>query len=184
LHAVSSGFKPKAAFRGLPPQTETEIDRWLKQLCGNGNEQFVVQAGERLVGHAVLCLAADKTEAELTLFVHQEFRGYGLGRSLVLGALHFACKQRHLKRVWMKVETANPLAQSALEKAEFHARDLNDLFHPELEMERVLQCDHCREEACVVFNSALPFSVPLPAGVVPTHDSGWGNHHSSPNDLP
>ncbi len=154
-------FEPKAVFHGLPPMEWSETGKWLKQL-NLDSEQFVSEVGDRIVGHAYLKVAPDKPEAEMGVFIHQDFRGFGLGRALVLGMLNYGCKEMHLKRVWIRVDNSHPFVREVLERIGFYARDLNEVFRMELEMERPSSCEHCRGEKCLVFNAPLPHIVSVP----------------------
>jgi RimJ/RimL family protein N-acetyltransferase len=155
-------FEPKGEFGGLPPVTLSETERWLRAVWYNGYHHFVVESGARLVGHAILHEVAGKREAELSMFVHQDFRGLGLGRRLLLGVLNHACKQLHLHRVWVRVHEANATVQEDLERAGFQTTDLNDIFKAEFEMGRALNCAECKGEQCIIFTKGLPVTVAMP----------------------
>src|ERR1051326_3973505 len=81
-------FEPKESFCGLPPSTWRETEEWLRELNKHQHPQFIVEIGERIVGHAFLELTVDKREAELRLFILQDFRELRLGRTLLLCVLH------------------------------------------------------------------------------------------------
>ncbi len=93
LMAMYESFEPKGAALGLPPRCNTE--HWLDQLSAYPN--LVLLAEGRVVGHAVLC--PEGNSAEVAVFVHQRYRGLGLGRKL-LGALLDEARRRSLRRVW------------------------------------------------------------------------------------
>jgi hypothetical protein len=86
----------------------------------------------------------------------------GLGRRLLLGVLNCACKQLHLNRVWVRVYEVNATAQEDLERAGFHATDLNDVFNAEFDMERESNCHECKGERCAIFTKGLPVTVAMP----------------------
>lgn len=161
-------FEPKEVYDGQPPLALADIETWLKEFLHDDFVQFVVEIGDRIVGHSVLHLSRDRTEAELMLFVHQEFRGLGLGRALFLGTLNHGCKHLRLDRVIVKIDTANPIAQGRLERVGFRARDLNKAFQMEGKMERPSNCPKCKAERCQIFNTPLPTWVRLPQGVLAT----------------
>jgi RimJ/RimL family protein N-acetyltransferase len=155
-------FEPKECYRGLPPMTTSEIERWLRQLCHAGDVQFVIDIGVRIVGHAVLHLSPSQTEADLMIFVHQDVRDRGLGKRLLLGTLHYGCKTLCLDRVKMNVHSANPIAQEELEHIGFHATDLNRIFELEYDMERPSHCAECKGERCVIYGKPLPVAIEVP----------------------
>ncbi len=86
-------FDPKGAALGLPPRKDPE--RWLDTLSDFSN--FVIKAQGRVVGHAVLCVEEDA--GETAVFVHQDWRGQGLGK-LLLKELMAEGRRQGLRRVW------------------------------------------------------------------------------------
>ena len=93
-------FEPKGAAQGLPPRHDPE--RWLAGLSEYPN--FLAIVGGRLVGHSVLCTDGDT--AEIAVFVHQDFRGRGLGKRLLAEMIHEA-RRLELRRVWGVTELDN-----------------------------------------------------------------------------
>ena len=107
LAAMYRSFEPKAAAFGLPPRDHPE--RWLDSLSGYPN--FIAVAQGRVVAHAVLC--PEGSSAEVAIFVHQDFRGRGLGKQL-LGELINEAHRLDLQRMWAVIEPANvPMARLA-----------------------------------------------------------------------
>jgi RimJ/RimL family protein N-acetyltransferase len=156
-------FEPKGEFQGLPPRSLELIRRWLSALIEMGDEQFVIEVGERIVGHSMLCFAHDKTEAELAVFLHQDFRGLGLGRKLLLGTLNYGCKQRELDRVWLSVQGCNPRAQHLFESVGFNMFGERSPLQWELDMTRRSHCVQCKGDACAIFSETLPQVIRGPA---------------------
>jgi RimJ/RimL family protein N-acetyltransferase len=155
-------FEPKGAFQGLPPQTLAQIRSWLRMLCETGDAQFVVETGNRIVGHSMLCVSKDKKDAEFAIFLHQSYRGLGLGKKLTLGTLNFGCKQLELERVWLSVQGSNPVALRLFEDVGFRDTTQGEPLRWELEMERPSHCARCKEDKCIVFGRGLPLVVTLP----------------------
>jgi RimJ/RimL family protein N-acetyltransferase len=152
-------FEPKGEFQGLPPRTSPQIKKWLSQLCECGFYQFVIEVGDRIVGHAALCPSQRKTEAELAIFVHQDYRGYGLGKKLLLGTLNFGCKKLELARVWLFVMGSNPVALHLFESVGFRPGRDGDPLAWEIEMERPAHCTKCKGNKCTIFGEAFPIIV-------------------------
>lgn len=93
-------FEPKGACLGLPPHKDCE--GWLDHLSAYSN--FLALADGKVVGHAVLCPEADA--AEIAVFVHQAYRGRGLGRRLLRELIQEA-QRLGLRRVWGLTEYDN-----------------------------------------------------------------------------
>ena len=162
-------FEPKGEFQGLPPRFVSQIKRWLAQIRERGFYQFVIEVGDRIVGHAMLCPSPRKTEAELAIFLHQDFRGYGFGKKLLLGVLGVGCKKLELERVWLFVTGSNVMALNMFEEVGFRPGRGGDPLAWELELERPSHCAQCRGEKCAVFGAAFPITVEAQA-----HDVAHG----------
>jgi RimJ/RimL family protein N-acetyltransferase len=117
LLGMYRGFKPLGLALGLPPRTEESrvdwIDRTLEQHINLGT---FASAGE-LVGHCFLALSSIR-EAELTLFVRQEFRRQGVGTELIRRALECAAR-KNLHRIWALNAAENLAVQGLLERSGF-----------------------------------------------------------------
>jgi GNAT superfamily N-acetyltransferase len=95
LEAMYAAFEPKAEALGLPPLHAEDTARWLEGLSSFPN--FLAWEGDRVVGHGAVC--ADGDSAEVAVFVHQDFRGRGIGRRL-LNELIAEAQRLGLRRVW------------------------------------------------------------------------------------
>jgi L-amino acid N-acyltransferase YncA len=93
-------FEPKGASLGLPPRINQ--DAWLARLACHFN--FVLELEGRLVGHGVLC--AEDSSAEVAVFIHQEYRGAGLGK-LLLAHMVEEARRLGFRRVWGVTELDN-----------------------------------------------------------------------------
>ena len=167
LFEMYSQFEPKGEFQGLPPRNASQIKKWLNQLREQGFYQFVVEVDDRIVGHAALCPSQRKTEAEVAIFVHQDYRGRGLGKQLLLGTLGFGCKKLELARVWLFVMGSNSVALRLFEEVGFRPGRGGDPLAWEIEMERPSHCAKCKGEKCVIFGEAFPMTVAARAHCAP-----------------
>lgn len=102
LVAMYLSFEPKGAALGLPPRKD--VESWLDRLSAYPN--FVALAEGRVVGHAMLCPEGDS--GEVAAFVHQDYRGLGLGSKLLRELIDEA-RQRGLHRVWGVMDPDNVL---------------------------------------------------------------------------
>ena len=152
-------FEPKAAFQGLPPRSERLIRRWLDGLAKNASISFVAETGGRVIGHSMLCPASEKSDVELAIFLHQDFRGLGLGKKLLLGTLNYACKRLQVRRVWLSVQGSNLRALNLFKKVGFKSVDGDELSRWEIELERPLSCEPCLGDRCSVFGESVPLEV-------------------------
>ncbi|HEV2387431.1 MAG TPA: GNAT family N-acetyltransferase [Candidatus Acidoferrales bacterium] len=100
LLAMYQGFEPKAASLGLPPHSQ--LEQWIAGLAPFLN--FLAYADGKLVGHAVLCPEGDA--GEVAVFVHQDFRGRGIGRRLLATLLEQA-RRMGLRKAWGMTEPDN-----------------------------------------------------------------------------
>jgi len=100
LAEMYRNFEPRGAAQGLPPRHDPE--RWLAGLSLYPN--FLAIVDGRLAGHSVLCTDADA--AEIAVFVHQDFRGHGLGKRLLAEMVHEA-RRLGLRQVWGVTELDN-----------------------------------------------------------------------------
>jgi GNAT superfamily N-acetyltransferase len=100
LRAMYQTFEPRPASLGLPPRAR--IDEWLDRLASSVNFQALVDG--KVVGHAVLC--PENGTGEVAVFVHQDYRGRGIGRQL-LTTLVEEGRRLGLRRIWGMTELDN-----------------------------------------------------------------------------
>jgi GNAT superfamily N-acetyltransferase len=100
LLAFYSSFEPRPASLGLPPAHNLET--WLDRIAPQPN--FLALVEGRLVGHALLY--PQNSKGEVAVFIHQEFRGRGLGRKLLLEVIAEG-RRRGLHRIWGVTEADN-----------------------------------------------------------------------------
>ena len=102
LARMYESFEPKRAALGLPPLDNQ--GEWLTEIKAACGVHWVVAVEAEIVGHGTLC--SDNESAEFALFIHQAFRGQGLGAEL-LGAMLEHARRRKLCRVWGITESDN-----------------------------------------------------------------------------
>ncbi len=109
-------FEPKREAQGLPPPDVPRIERWLREIEVKSRLLIALSRG-RIVGHAILC-PISATAIEFTIFVHQDFRGEGLGTIMAQRAL---CVAGHLgfKYVYLTTEFSNLAAVRLYRKLGF-----------------------------------------------------------------
>jgi L-amino acid N-acyltransferase YncA len=130
LDIFYDSFEVKGAALGLPPRTAELQRQWLDSLMPFHN--FVVLDGERVAGHATLC--PEVYTGEVAVFIHQDYRGYGLGRRL-LQALIAEALDLHLRRIWGVAEPDNlPMLRLAASCGFVPSREAGEFF---LELENL-----------------------------------------------
>lgn len=93
LVAMYQSFEPRGAALNLPPQKLPQ--RWLERPAACAS--FIAALEGRTVGHAVLLAIGDT--GEVGVFIHQDFRGRGLGKRLLTEIIS-AARHMGLRRVW------------------------------------------------------------------------------------
>ena len=113
------GFEPLGSAMGLPPTNEERRVDWIDRACALGqqiNLGAFSPAGD-LVAHCFLAVSGIH-EAELAIFVRQEYRRRGLGSELVKRALECAAGEKR-QRVWAVVGVEDLLVQRVLTRNGF-----------------------------------------------------------------
>ena len=122
LVAMYLSFEPKGISLGLPPRKEPE--RWLDQVVRYPN--FVVCVDGRIVGHGVMC--PEGTRGEVAVFIHQDYRGRGLGKRL-LGVMINEARRLGLRQVWGITEYDNvPMLRLAYSLGFVHGSDPREFY--------------------------------------------------------
>ncbi len=125
LVEMYESFEPKGEAFGLPPRKDP--GRWLDSLAPYPN--FLIRMEGRVVGHGVLCVEGEK--GETAIFVHQDYRRHGVGRSL-LEALIAEGRRLGLKRVWGMMDLANVVMLRLAESVGFTPATEQGILHMDL----------------------------------------------------
>jgi GNAT superfamily N-acetyltransferase len=115
LEEMYNTFAPLGAAQGLPPYHAAQRTEWLAKLREGIN--FVVLLDQKLAGHLAL-LPVGKA-AEMTCFVHQDFRRRGLATALVQAAVEEAGAAGY-SGLTVFIDTRNIGARRGLLKFGFH----------------------------------------------------------------
>lgn len=107
LVAMYADFDSADRAQGLPPVKRPQIEDWLDVLLERGPD-IVARMRDRVVGHATLVPDNDGAY-ELAIFVHQDFRGIGIGTAL-LETLLGSAAAAGIDRIWLTVERWNRVA--------------------------------------------------------------------------
>ena len=121
-------FDPKGAAMGLPPWIDS--NRWLNSLEPFPN--FVIRISGRIVGHGVLCVEGDT--GETAIFVHQDWRGHGIGKVLLIELIEEG-RRLGLRRVWGMAAPDNFVMLRLAESLGFVPGSDLGVFHLDLKKE-------------------------------------------------
>jgi len=112
LYSASSAAED---FPGSPPEDETQRADWLNQMIHRGFN-FVAEEEGRLVAHLALVRVGDT--AQVSAFVHPEFRRRGIGSTLLRVAIDQA-RDMGLRHIWIALPGANRALQDMLLQSGF-----------------------------------------------------------------
>lgn len=116
LERFYAGFEPKRGAQGLPPATPERIRSWLDSVLSAGTHLVAVRGA--LIGHAFVVPTRRDGVGEYAVFLHQDYRGRGVGTELNRAVVQ-AAKAAGVKRLWLTVEPRNRAAVRSYEKAGF-----------------------------------------------------------------
>jgi len=126
-------FQPRNYIMGLPPPLEPLRVEWLRKLL-HEKLNLVAETGGRIIGHASIIDVPGGDFCELIVFVHQDFRGIGLGTSLTEEISRRALYLGK-KKIWLMVEGSNEHAVKIYYKTGFRVtRMYGDIYEMELDI--------------------------------------------------
>ena len=98
-------FSPRPASQGLPPEKDETCRRWVIDLV-EMSENVLAWRDGRVIGHASINPDHERRDSEFVIFVHQDFRGRGIGNELTRWIVDRA-REMGLGIVWLTVDTRN-----------------------------------------------------------------------------
>jgi ribosomal protein S18 acetylase RimI-like enzyme len=115
LEKMYESFVPLGEALSLPPRDPERRRAWLDSLAEG--IQLVAYADGALAGH--LSLMPEDHEAELTCFVHQDYRRQGIATALAEAAVEEA-GLAGISTIWVLIDNSNAAARRGLLKFGFH----------------------------------------------------------------
>ena len=109
LESMYDAFEPMGEALGLPPPDSAYRRQWLAGLRNGIN--LVAFSEDVLAGHLALMPLGDA--AEMSVFVHQDYRRRGIGTALARGAVEEA-RAAGIQRISVFIDTANRAARRGL----------------------------------------------------------------------
>jgi ribosomal protein S18 acetylase RimI-like enzyme len=128
LVEMYKGFEPKRVAQDLPPPDVPRIAHWLDELQLK-SRALLALIENRVVAHVILCPISDAA-VEFTIFVHQGFRGRGIGTAMTRLALSLA-SEMGFAEVFLTTELTNIAALRLYRKSGFR---MTSSFGEECEM--------------------------------------------------
>ena len=97
-------------------------DQWKGVLNPQtGNKPFLIHEGDRIIGHAALCVTEDPLVFSVSfLYLLPELRAQGLGKKLMALLEAYARKRLRAKQLVLKARIYNPRALYCYARCGFH----------------------------------------------------------------
>lgn len=125
-------FEPKHRAHGLPPGKPDRIEAWLRTIASRGVHLVVDR--DRLIGHAFLTPTDRDGVYEYAVFLHQDFRGQGIGTRLNRSMVE-AARAAGVRKLWLTVEPRNRAALRSYLKVGFdYVPQTRFSIEPEMEL--------------------------------------------------
>ena len=119
LVEMYKAFEPKRIAQGLPPPDVPRIAHWLDELQLK-SRALLALVEKRVVAHVILCPISDAA-VEFTIFVHQDFRGQGVGTEMTSLALGLS-SEMGFAEVFLTTELTNVPALRLYRKLGFRMK--------------------------------------------------------------
>ncbi|MFC7131889.1 MULTISPECIES: GNAT family N-acetyltransferase [Salinibaculum] len=117
------GYPERHRSMSLPPLARSQIEDWVGKLVDRGRN-LTVFAGDRLVGH-VAYSPREADEAELVIFVDEQFHNRGIGTELIRQAIAYATEDE-MDAILLHVDSRNERAVHVYESIGFELLDMDD----------------------------------------------------------
>lgn len=132
LRAFYDQFEPKRRAHGLPPAKPERIETWLLSILEQGVHLVLERDG--LIGHAFVTPTDREGVCEYAVFLHQDFRGKGIGTQLNFAMIE-AARISGVRRLWLTVEPRNKAALRSYVKVGFkYVPETRFSIEPEMEL--------------------------------------------------
>jgi ribosomal protein S18 acetylase RimI-like enzyme len=125
-------FEPKGEYQGVPPSQKRARRGWIRELLG-GWDNYLVLDAQSVVGH-VAVTSRDIPLREVIIFLHQDYRGRGIGTA-ALDYIKELEKKTGGARLWLIVQSTNAPAIRCFGRVGFEFNS------PRLEPEREMILD-------------------------------------------
>lgn len=139
LMEMYADFHPRGHYQGLPPLNHQTCLSWIGRLFKIG-ENFLASRDGRIIGHAALLPDLTLRDGEYLVFIHQDYRGQGIGTVLTQCALARS-RQLGLTNIWLTVSPHNFIAIRLYKKCGFQFCGEASSFDEERKMELLLPAD-------------------------------------------
>jgi len=109
-------YDPQYRCLGLPPVNREAIKSWIDYLGENGFT-IIAEKDGRFVGHLVI-VPTEKNEADLTIFIHQDYQNRGLGQEMMKLIIEY-CRKAGFNAITLVTERTNARAIHVYRKLGF-----------------------------------------------------------------
>lgn len=120
IRTMYDDFEPKGLAMGLPPPDDGVRKRWVDDVV-TAFYNFIALREQKIIGHAAIDVVRTKASLEYLIFLHQDFRGRGIGTEFSL-TVKKICKKLGCRQVWVTVSSANTRAINMFKTVGFKFR--------------------------------------------------------------
>ena len=117
LISMYESFTPENRCLGLPPSTRIGIEKWIDYLAEEGFG-IVAEINGKTVGHCSIVPTEDWKDADLSIFVHQDYQDRGIGQIMLREMVEF-CKKAGFYGITLVTERTNRRALHVYQKMGF-----------------------------------------------------------------
>ncbi len=117
LIKMYESFTPENRCLGLPPSTRIGIEKWIDYLADEGFG-IIAEINGKIVGHCSIVPTEDLKDADLSIFVHQDYQDRGIGQKMLEVMIDY-CKEAGFYGITLVTERANKRALHVYQKMGF-----------------------------------------------------------------